>query len=266
MTLNELLLLTEKLKQTIYNLEFEENDARKAYFENLYSVVYDYYKGKVFFEISKQIVDGNISFHKEIFYLNPHIKRVFEIADHNLLSQAYQNDLNRKLLLESFTNFESAINLCFEEVITEEERNKIIDDLNKKIIRICKELPPSSLTELLVELRKSTFIPLRRKFSYVAKRILNCYSGNYKEDINFIDFCSKLRNSFSHAGGLYFGNNFEYTFKDVKFIFQDNQFLIMEGENSNIILQINEKLTDIFYRLLNCLNDTKYINYPDDGF
>ncbi|MCX8532682.1 hypothetical protein [Chryseobacterium luquanense] len=266
MTLDELLLLSDKLKQTIYNLKFKENDARKAYFENLYAIVYDFYKGKVFFEISKQIGKGNIKFTEEIFSLNTHIRRVYEIADHHLLAQAYQNDLNKKLLLESFTNFETTINLCFEESVNEEDRNKIIDDLNKKTLRVCKELNPENFSELLSELRKSSFIPLGRKFRYISNRIKDCYSSNYKEDVAFLEFCSKLRNSFSHSSGLYFGSAFEYTFEGVKFIFQNNQFLIMDGENSNVILLINEKLTDVLYRLLNCLDDISYIAYPDDGF
>ncbi|WP_294321911.1 hypothetical protein [uncultured Chryseobacterium sp.] len=266
MNLDELLLLTEKLKHTIYKLKFKENDARKAYFENLYAIVYDFYKGKVFFEISKQIGDGNIKFTKKIISLHTHVRRVYEIADHHLLAQAYHNDINRKLLLETFTNFENTLNLCFEEVISEEDKKSIIDDLNKKVLRVCKDLKEENLRELQSELYKSTFISLSRKFRYISTRIKNCYSGNYKEDVLFLDFCSKLRNSFSHSNGLYFGNDFEYMFEGVNFIFKNNQFLIMDGENSNVILQINEKFTDILYRLLSCLNDIEYIAYPDDGF
>ncbi|MCT3763275.1 hypothetical protein ACNFU2_01165 [Chryseobacterium sp. PTM-20240506] len=266
MSLDELLLLTEKIKKTIYDLKLKDNDVRKAYFENLYAIVYDYYKGKVFFEISKQIGKGNVRFAKEIYVLNSHIKRVYEIADHQLLSQAYQNDINRKLLLESFTNFEVTLNLCFEKVISLSEKNKILDDLNKKILRICKYLEAEKYNELLSELRKSSFIPLSRKFRFVANRIKNSYSGNYKEDVIFIEFCSKLRNIFSHSNGLYLGKDFEHSFQNVKFSFVNNQFLVMDGNNSAIILQINEKFTDIMYRLLNCFNDIDYIEYPDDGF
>ena len=123
MNLDELLLLTERIKNTIYDLKLKDNDVRKAYFENFYVVVYDYYKGRVFFEISKQIGKGNVRFTKEIHALDSHIKRVYEIADHQLLSQAFHNDLNRKLLLESFTNFDVTLNLCFEKVISLSDKN-----------------------------------------------------------------------------------------------------------------------------------------------
>lgn len=166
----------------------------------------------------------------------------------------------------TFTNFEMTINLCFEEVISEMEKDEMCYDLNRKVLKLVQSLSTEEFDRLIIELRKSTFIPLHRKFRFLAKRIDHCYTGEYKIDIEFIEFCTKLRNSFSHSGGLYFGKDSTYTFKDVEFIFKHNKFLVMEGENPNIILQINEKMTDIMSRLFNCLRNIEFIRYPDDGF
>lgn len=267
MNINDLLILTEKIKELIYNLKIKENDTRKAYFENLYSIINEFYKGQLFLQISKEIGLGNIEITKESSHLALHIKTIQQFTTHDILSQAYQNELNRKLFLDSFTNFETSINLCFDELVQEEEKNNIIKDLNRKILKICSNLDSNKFTELESELYKNTFIPLSRKFRYLANRIPNCFSNDkYKNDIKFLEFCSKLRNSFSHSLGLYFGKDFNYNFEGIDFIFINKEFLVMEGNNSNIILQINEKITDIFYRLLNCLIDINYIKYPDDGF
>ncbi|MGE8512807.1 MAG: hypothetical protein ACN6N7_08915 [Chryseobacterium culicis] len=260
MNLDELLHLTEKIKNTIYTLKFKENDARKAYFEVLYSIINEYYKGRAFYEICKYYNEVKVDF------VHSHLKIISQNFEHNILAEAYNNELNRKMLLDTFTNFETTINLCFEEVISEIEKNEMCDDLNRKLLKLAKSLSTEEYDSLIIELRKSTFIPLHRKFRFLAKRIDHCYTGEYKNDIEFLEFCTKLRNSFSHSGGLYFGKDSTYIFKDVEFIFKHKEFLVMEGENPNIILQINEKMTDIMFRLFNCLRNIEFIRYPDDGF
>jgi hypothetical protein len=264
--LNKLNDLTLKIKSIIYRLELKDNDVRKAYFENLYSIINEFYHGKIFFKISQEIKNGAIKFDPKIIDLQPHITRIYEIADHNLLYHAYHNELNRKLFVDSFTNFETTNSLCFDEIIDESSLNDMILDLNSKLIRICKDLSDEAKKSLLIELRKNVFIPISRKFRFLSKLKENCYLFDYKKDLEFIEFCSKLRNCVSHSAGYYKGKDFEYLFENIKFIFKNETFLEMNGENDFVFLKINERLTNIIYAVNNCLKEIDLIKYPDDGF
>ncbi|MBN9285596.1 MULTISPECIES: hypothetical protein [unclassified Flavobacterium] len=264
--LNKLHEVTLKIKSIIYNINLKENDVRKAYFENLYSIINEFYHGKIFYKVCQEIKNGTIKFDPSVIELKPHITRIYEIADHKLLSDAYHNELNRKLFVDSFTNFETTVSFCFEEIIDDINLNKIIKGLNNKVIRICNDLPDEKKETLLGELQKNTFIPLSRKFRFLSKYKDTCYSSDPKQDLEFIEFCSKLRNCISHSAGYYKGKDFEYEFENIKFIFKNDTFLEMVGENDYVFLKINEKLTNIIYALMNCLKEIDFIKYPDDGF
>lgn len=264
--LNKLHDLTLKIKSIIGTIDFKENDVRKAYFENLYSIINEFYHGKIFFKISQEIKNGTIKFDQSIVELHPHVTKIYEIADHELLSAAYQNELNRKLFVDTFTNFETTLSFCFEDIIPDADLEILVKDLNFKIIRIGKKLPDEEKELLLAELKRSTFIPLSRKFRYLSKLTKDCYTSDAKSDLEFIEFCSKLRNCISHSAGYYKGKDFEYEFDRIKFIFKDGEFLEMTGENDYVFLKINERLSNIMYALYNCLKHIDFIKYPDDGF
>jgi hypothetical protein len=264
--LNKLYDLTLKIKSIIHTIEFKENDVRKAYFENLYSIINEFYSGKIFFKIAQEIKNGNIKFDQNIISLRQHILRIYEIADHPLLANAYHNDLNRKLFTDTFTNFETTISFCFEDIISDKELIEITKDLNFKIIRLTNSLPDEVKEQLLIELKKNTFIPLSRKFRYLSKLKDNCYPSDVKSDLAFIEFCSKLRNCISHSSGYYKGKDFEYEFENIKFIFKNDAFLEMEGTNDYVFLKINERLSNIMNDLSKCLIHIDFIQYPNDGF
>lgn len=264
--LNKLHELTLKIKEIIYKIQYKENDVRKAYFENLYSIVSEFYHGKVFYQISLEIKKGTVRFDPGRIALRPHVKRIYEIADHTMLSSAYHNELNRKLFVDSFTNFETTISFCFEDIITDGDLVPIVKDLNSKLIRICENLSDDEKEELLAVLKRTTFIPLSRKFRFLYKQKEGCYTSDVKYDLEFIEFCSKLRNCVSHSAGYYKGKDFEYEFEQVIFVFKNEQFMEMKGQNDYVFLKINEKLTNIISDLNGCLNHIDFIKYPDDGF
>lgn len=264
--LNKLHDLTLKIKSIIRTVEFSENDVRKAYFENLYSIINEFYHGKIFFKISQEIKNRTIKFDSSILELQPHVTRIYEIADHELLSGAYHNELNRKLFVDTFTNFETTLSFCFEDIVTDADLEGTVKDLNSKILRLCQNLPDEEKMHLLSELKKNTFIPLSRKFRYLSKLNKDCYPEDAKIDLEFIEFCSKLRNCVSHSAGYYKGKDYVYKFDRITFIFKNGEFLEMQGENDYVFLKINERLTNIMYALCNCLKHVDFIKYPDDGF
>jgi hypothetical protein len=264
--LNQLQIATLEIKKIIQGIGLKNNDVRKAYFENLYSIINEFYYGKVFFKVCEEIKNGTIKFDPSIIELRPHISRIYEVADHPILTNAYHNELNRKLFSDSFTNFETTISLCFENIISEENLNRIIEDINCKLLKICKELSIEAKGKLISELKKTTFISLSRKFKFLSKLKENCYSSDFNKDLEFIEFCSKLRNCISHSAGYYKGGDFQYEFENISFIFKNESFLEMNGENDYVFIKINEKLSNIILTLLDCLKEIELIQYPDDGF
>jgi hypothetical protein len=128
--IDKLKKIVDDTKTYIYELPYKENDVRKAYFENFYSILNQFYLGKVYFEISKQIKEGKIKFDSDIIDLKPHIMRVYEMADHHLLVNSYHNELNRKIFVDTFTNFEVTIDLCFNELKNDNAIKKIVSDIN----------------------------------------------------------------------------------------------------------------------------------------
>ena len=264
--LNKLYDLTLKIKSIIRTSPFKKDDVRLAYFENLYSIINEFYTGKVFFKVAQYIKNGNIKFDQAISSFKQHVMRIYEIADHPLLANGYHNDLNRRLFIDSFTNFETTISLCFEGIISDQELSGIIAEMNSKILRITKDLPQENKEQLLAELKKNTFIPLSRKFRYLSRLKADCYPSDMKSDLEFIGFCSTLRNCVSHSAGYYKGNDFQYEFEDVKFIFKNEEFLDMQGVNDFVFLKINERLSNIINDLGACTQHIDFIQYPDDGF
>lgn len=257
--------LVNAVKDKIEATEFEENDVRKAYFENLYSVLNQFYIGKVFYELSKEIKEGNIIISPNISHLNNHILRIYEIADHPLLSQSHQFELNRKIFADTFTNFESTIDFCFSNLVKDDQLDLIVEDINIKVFKICTE-GADQKAKLLEHFRKSTFIPLIRKFRFLSKYRAECYTDNHNEDLSFIEFCVKLRNCVLHSSGYYKGKDFDYEFENITFIFKNEEFLEMQGVNDLVFVKINERLTKIIEKIFICLTDVDFIKYPDDGF
>ena len=101
---------------------------------------------------------------------------------------------------------------------------------------------------------------------FLSKFQDDCYLFDCKADLEFIEFCSKLRNCVSHSAGFYKGKDFVYEFENIQFIFKNETFLEMIGENDYVFLKINERLTNIIYALNNCMKNIDFIKYPDDGF
>lgn len=265
MNLDELLKHSDNLKAYINTLPYEEDDVRKSFFGIMYSGVYDYYTGHVFYQLAKYIEHRKVTFDSSIIHFNPHAKRIYEIANHPYLTHGHFNTLNRNIFLDGWTAFEHSVSLIFDFIIDSQKKEEIVNEINAKIIRICQNLGEEDFTRLKSELTKITFIPLIRKFKLLAKRVADCYQGDYKEDTKFLEFLSKLRNCMSHSNGLYHGSNFNFEFNGIVFSFVNNEIMGMHGNNEDVFLEINDEIIEIFKRLLHCLTDIDSILYPEDG-
>ena len=266
MTLDELLEYTETIKKDIKKINLHEDDVRHSFFGLYYSAIYDYYIGKAFFQTAKYIGEGEIKFTEKIYPFKIHAQRLYEIQDHELLTQGYFGNLNRNVLFSVWTSFEMIISLIFEYIVSEKDIEKIILKLNNKIVKAIKNVDENDRKIIIETLLKTSFIPINRKFNYIFERNKSNYIGNIEEDRIFLDFVVKLRNCMIHSNGVFHGKEFYYKFGDDEFLFKNKEMLLQKGPNqSEVYLKIVIKIKEIFESLIRCVENIKHIEYPDDG-
>lgn len=266
MELDELLEYTENIKSDIKELDFHEDDVRFSFFGLYYSSVYDYYIGKALFQVAKYIGTGEIKFTEKVYHFKIHAARLFEIQDHEMLVRGYHGYLNRSLLFGVWTSFELSLSLIFEHLISEEELLKIIYKINDKVIKAIKNLNEDDKNTIVENLRKTSFIPIIRKFNFIVSTNQDKYNGNLEEDRKFLEFVVKLRNCMIHSNGVYHGKEFYYKFGEEEFLFKDKEMLLQKGPNNrDVYLDIVKRIREIFENVIKCTEEIEYIEYPDDG-
>jgi len=265
MTLDELLQLTDDCKEEIAELPWHDDDVRHSFFGFYYSTIYDYYIGKSVFRLAQLIGEGNVLFKGEIYDFKAHAKRLYEIQDHPLLATGYHNDLNRNIALGTWTSFEHSISLIFEYLVTDFEYDAIIKTINAKLVKAISSLEESYIAAIFEILKKSSFVPLIRRFNFIIERNKNQYIGDLRADREFIEFVSRLRNCMVHANGYYHGNYFRYEFNETVFEFKDKAIFSQTGQNLNIYLEMCIKLKEIFKNMCACISEVENIPYPEDG-
>ena len=266
MNLDKLLEYTEKIKEEIGKLKLHPDDVRHSFFGLYYSNIYDYYIGKTSYKVAEFIGNGDIQFTKKVYSFRNHAERLFEVQNLELLSRGYHGNLNRNIIFGVWTSFELSISLLFEHLTTKDDLEIIIDKINSKLIKAIGHLEDKDKSIVTDTLRKSAFIPLVRKFNFIVKRIPNCYSGNLKEDREFLNFAVKLRNCMIHSNGVYHGRDYYYKFGEEEFQFTDKEIFQQKGPNNkDVYLDIAIHIKKNFENLMNCTSDIEYIEYPDDG-
>ncbi|MFD2727467.1 hypothetical protein [Hyunsoonleella rubra] len=268
MNLQTLLEITDEIKQDCFDLKesWHEDDVRHSFFGLFYTTIYDFYIGKVAYRMSEYIGSGDIKFTREVINFKSHAKRLFEIQDNNMLSIGYNNKLNRDVYIGTWTSFETSIAILFENLSTDTDKLNIISDLNYKILKVISKLEDPEKSALKEITLKSQFIPIGRKFKFL--RYLepdNYIISEYKKDVKFIEFCSKLRNCLIHTNGIYYGKDSEFDFMGCKFNFINGQVFEQENSNEYTMFHIAFELRNIFFRLTKSLQKFEYIEYPNDG-
>lgn len=262
MTLNYLLEQTEKLKSKIKNLDLNEEDVRHGFYGLMYSITYDYYIGRVTFELSRQIGSGKVFFSKDIYDLEQHINRLQEIYKIDLLRHDFNSTLNRNLILGSWTSFETCVSLIFNHYTTETDIEGIIKDLNSKLVKAITNLEDEFQTTIIDILKTSSFIPLSRKINFLIKNGDEEYGSTLKDDRKFIEFFSTMRNSLVHSNGIYFGKKRDYFFYDTHFVFENGKVLFQQGINQNVTWDMSFRLIEIFDNLVKGMSNIEFIEYP----
>lgn len=266
MNLEELLKYTDSFKQEIIQLPLHSDDVRKSFFGLVYSGIYDYYIGKSSYRLCEYIGSGKVKFDEDVYHFREHAHRLYEIQHIALLADGYYGNLNRQITYTVWTSFETTLSLIFNNIATEEDKVEIVKNLNSKIVKTISSLPSIQESIIIDTLIKTSFIPLIRKFNFIVKRIPAAYSGDIREDREFLNFANKMRNCLIHSNGVYYGKDYYYKFKEAEFRFKNGEIFEQRGAQSqDVFLDIAIKLKEIFKSLMCCISDIKFIKYPNDG-
>lgn len=265
MTLNDLLQITNNLQTEVKELTWHEDDVRHSFFGLYYSTLYDFYLGQSTFKLMQLIVQGDVMFTKNIVDYQPHAQRLHEIPRSSILSNGYHGDLNRNIILGTWTTFELSISLIFDFLVNDFEYDDIVKSVNAKLVKAMSTLEENNKAVIMEILRKSSFVPLFRKMNFIVKQNKELYGGNLLEDREFVEFVNKLRNCMVHSNGYYHGSDYKFEFNKTIFEFKNKQIFTEKGDNRNVYLEISLKLKEIFTNLCLCIPNIDFIPYPNDG-
>ncbi|NVM63827.1 hypothetical protein FHW88_002116 [Mucilaginibacter sp. SG538B] len=272
--LDFLLNYTEDLKIEIEKLPFERDDIRIVYFTYYFDVVYNLYISKSMRELSSQISRRNISITKELLeQSDKHIQRLIEAADLEVLIKSFNNNINRSFFLDAFSSFEVCLNVLVEAIISPDEIDHVLRYSLNEVSQILKmaDLSDSAqkkLEKLLVK-NHVTHVPYIRKiellFKYAGKR----YDGDVKNDREFLNFLSKLRNTI-HTQWVYFGKDYDYLFKDnAHFIFKNGKQVIWtspyDDGGAMLFIDIFDRLKEIWKKFIFGISFENPIPIYDEG-
>jgi hypothetical protein len=265
---NFILEWTENLKKEIINSKFQENDIRKDYFKLTHGTTYQYYRNYLFLKLSEFIYDGKINFHKDLFTHKIHVDRISETCYTPIQRQAFTNNINRSMFIDSWSIFELCVTTFCSGLCTNEELDKLLKHQFNDLINILNEKQLTDNEKVKLEkftLKEHlTHVPIVRKTDFLFKKAIN-YSRNKNADKEFLLFYGKFRNTM-HTNFIYFGKDYEYYFGDAHFVFINNKIVTWDDPflpSPKLYFNIIDELKGIWKELISTIPYDGLIEYPD---
>jgi hypothetical protein len=266
--LDFILQWTDNVKLEIAALPFEEDDIRVDFLGMLYDATYNYYRGYVGYKISGLIGEGQILFKTEqLPKLDLHIKRFAETSYHPILSKSQTNYLNRNLLLDAWSTFELCTTTFVGAIINDDELERMLLHHYRDMKKILKNssIDENDNEKLVSNTKKShlVHVPITRKTDFLFGRAN--YFRNLKRDKEFLLFLGKWRNTM-HTNYIYYGNDYQYTFGNAIFQFQNGKTLKWTDPfepSPKLYFHIMGNLKNIWLTLIKSITHDEFIAYPD---
>lgn len=246
------------------NIPFDLADIRRSYFGFHESLLRNYYRGFCYVAIDADIKAGNIILGENSQFF----KHIFDKKKSpNFHEQSYLHNLNRRVYLDSWSNFETCITVLVNGLISDNERKNL---LNYKVSGIIAALKKSDVNVTKDQIKDQfiedhlTHVPIVRKLDILYKKLEKGYSRNIQDDREFLKFFGKLRNTM-HSNFIYYGNSYEYRFGHAHFIFENEQIVKwldpFEGTPKLQVYLVNN-LMKIWREIISKIKHPEIIPYP----
>ena len=263
---NYILEWTENLKTEIRESKFADEDIRKDFLKLIFSISYNYYTASTIFDLANFIIAGKIQFKAELSYYNEHFKRIADTANKELLQRTHLHNLNRSLLIYSWSTFELCVTTFCAAVIPQEKLEKLLSHQYNEVVKELKSISidPDLLNKLEKLLKKEhlTHVPIVRKTD-VLFSIAKEYPRNKESDKAFLTFFGKFRNTL-HTNFIYYGKSYEYHFNEIHFIFQDAKIVKWSDQSFKVFFQLVSELKEIWKAVSSSIPFESIIPYPDN--
>jgi hypothetical protein len=247
MTIEEIYNFTENIKLEINNSTWQKNDVRLNFYKLYYTTIYDFYIGNVYHQLAEYINEGKVFFSPEILHFENHLNLLREIPTNAILKNSFSGNLNRNVFIGTWSSFELSVSQIFENITTDSDLENIIKDMNKKLLNSINDNEENDSDLILELLKKSSFIPINRKFEFIVKKNKAKYTKDLKNDYCFLELVTNLRNCLLHSNGLYHGRkNLRFEFAATTFTFEKGKPFKQIGNNPNLYFDIANKIKEVF--------------------
>jgi hypothetical protein len=107
-------------------------------------------------------------------------------------------------------------------------------------------------------------VSINQKYNRLFKKVKSKYKRNIDEDMRFLDFWGKLRNTI-HGNFIYTGNDFNYEFNGYPFKFENGKVVkhVDFENNPYFIINIIDEIVSIFSEFVNHFEEFDDIPYLD---
>lgn len=259
---------TKRMQEFVESSKFKDDDIRKGFFLLQNDVIQNFKRGITILLLNEQINKRNVLFAEATEKLEPQLQHLIQ-TDTVKYFPSFRNNLYRSLIIDGYSIFEFCLTVFCNHYLTEKEK---IDLIHWKYYEVEKELKKSStdigfatyerIRTSLTENHLS-HVPLLRKFRKLTEKVRKKYERDRKQDVEFITFIGKFRNSM-HANYIYYGKDYDYNFKGIDFRFRNGKVIKYNGKPSSIEhLNLVIELIDIYREIASKIQHIGIIPYPD---
>jgi hypothetical protein len=244
---------------------YVDYDIRKDHFLYSIDILKAYQRGVTTFEISKMVIEEKLSEKVKDDLLRRYVNEYGQISTVDKINFSHRNQINRSVVIDSWSQFEFSITTICEFVLKGPELDTLFSEKYDEIVKAVGQQSVSDevkekLKKKLIE-KHLTHIPITRKCDKLFK-----YCKNYKRDIDadkkFLQFFGKIRNTM-HSTYIYFGNNFEYVFSDIRTVFENGKPVYhRQPVGLKFYFDLAIELNKVFTAIVSAIEFSGKMDYP----
>lgn len=232
-------------------LNYKATDVRKDFYSFMQPILNNHYQGLTALVLYTSMrTNGFILKETELI---PHVNHLLRIMRDEGNLRNYISRLNRSLITDSWSIFETCLNAILTHVLEKEELEEFIS--GRATQRPGKILKPSK--------HKVASKQIWKKYDKIFELVKESYGRYQQEDRNFLEFFSMLRNGM-HNNHIHHGDEYEYNFNGINHHFEDGSgFTTSAIPDYAYYFDVVLELCSIYREMTDKLDYRALIPYPD---